>query len=150
MQLNNIRLENSYNVCVFPADSSTAKIWQFPYIPQLESRKSIGIQLKLSGTDPNTAKTNLGIGIVSGSYPCFLTLVDNRGNQFVQNIPVSELNPVQYATNTNTTTAIGYLRNTNGLFVFAPKYVAWNKCFLSFPTATGLSGYCVMFNIFYV
>lgn len=152
MNLNNIRLENSYHVAVYPNDSANNKTWQFPDIPTLRDRKVVAIQATLSTVDVNTNKSNVNLLNVAGtanSYS-FLTLVDTKGNSFVQNVPISELNTTTIQTNTNATTATGYLRNVNGLFVMAPRVVAWSKCFLYFPTATGTANLAALFNIYYI
>lgn len=150
MNLVNYRLENSYNVCVYPNDSAVNKVWQFPDIPLLRDRKTVALQLKLSSNDVSTNKSNLAGLVVGNTQPCFITLVDTNGNQFIQNLPVAELNTTLYQSSTSTTTAIGLLRNTNGIFSIYPKFVAWSKCFIQFPIATGLSNYCLIFNIYYI
>ena len=149
MNLVNYRLENSYSVAVIPNDSANNKVWQFPDIPTLRDRKTVGLQVKLSSVDIATNKSNLGSLVARGNYPCFLTLIDTTGRQFIQSVPVVETNPVNYAV-ASATYAMGYLRNINGIFAIAPRTVAWSKCFVYFPTATALSNYCLVFNIYYL
>lgn len=152
MNLNNIRLENSYHVAVYPNDSSVNKIWQFPDIPTLRDRKVVAIQAKLSLIDVNTNKANNNINLainVANSY-CFLTLIDTKGNSFVQNLPVAELITTVNQSNGTIASATGNLRNVTGLFVIKPTSIAWSKCFLSFPTATGTANLCSLFNVYYI
>lgn len=152
MNLNNIRLENSYHVAVYPNDSATNKVWQFPDIATLRGRKVVAVQAKLNSIDVNTSKVNVNVGVALAiaNYACFLTLINNDGNAFVQNIPVAQLISSVYQTNTNATAATGTLRNVNGLFVIKPTIIAWSKCFLTFPTAVGTSNLCSLFNVYYI
>lgn len=152
MNLNNIRLENSYHVAVYPNDSAINKIWQFPDIPTLRDRKAVAIQAKLSVIDVNSSKANVNVSLASqtANTYCFLTLIDTKGNAFVQNIPVVELITTVNQTNSTIATATGNLRNVNGLFVIKPTTIAWSKCFLSFPTATGTANLCSLFNVYYI
>lgn len=152
MNLNNIRLENSYHVAVYPNDSANNKVWQFPDIPTLRDKKCIAIQAKVSLSDVNTGKINNNINAVNAvaNTTCFVTLIDTRGNAFIQNLPLAELNTTSYATNATTTNAIGNLKNVNGLFVIKPTVIAWSKCFISFPTATGTANLCSLFNVYYI
>lgn len=152
MNLNNIRLENSYHVAVYPNDSAINKIWQFPDIPTLRDRKAVAIQAKLSVIDVNSSKANVNVSLASqtANTYCFLTLIDTKGNAFVQNIPVVELITTVNQTNSTIATATGNLRNANGLFVIKPTTIAWSKCFLSFPTATGTANLCSLFNVYYI
>jgi hypothetical protein len=152
MTFNNLRLENSYHVAVYPNDSAVNKIWQFPDIPTLRDRKVVAIQAKLSVIDVNTSKANNNINLAyqtANSY-CFLTLIDTKGNAFIQNLPLAELITTVNQAGTSATTATGNLRNTNGMFVIKPTTIAWSKCFLSFPTATGTANLCSLFNVFYI
>jgi len=151
MNLSNLRLENSYHVAVYPNDSAVNKTWQFPDIPTLRDRKVVGIQATLSTTDVNTTKANVNLYAVSGTANsfCFLTLIDTKGNAFVQNVPLCELVTTQIQTTASLTTATGYLRNINGLFAIEPRVVSWSKCYLYFPTATGTANLAALFNIYY-
>ena len=152
MTFNNLRLENSYHVAVYPNDSATNKIWQFPDIPTLRDRKVVAIQAKLSIIDVNSSKANNNLSLATqtaNSY-CFLTLIDTKGNAFIQNLPLAELITTVNQTGSSATTATGNLRNNNGLFVIKPTTIAWSKCFLSFPTATGTANLCSLFNVFYI
>lgn len=152
MNLNNIRLENSYHVAVYPNDSATNKIWQFPDIPTLRDRKVVAIQAKLSGIDVNTSKVNnnLYLALQQANSYCFLTVIDVKGNAFIQNLPVAELITTVNQQGTTGTTATGNLRNVNGMFVIKPTSIAWSKCFLTFPTATGTANLCSLFNVYYI
>lgn len=152
MNLNNIRLENSYHVAVYPNDSANNKVWQFPDIPTLRDKKCVAIQAKISPVDVNTSKFNNNVYVVNAvaNSNCFVTLIDTKGNAFIQNLPLAELNTTAFQQSTTTTTAIGYLKNINGLFVIKPTVIAWSKCFLSFPTATGTSNLCSLFNVYYI
>lgn len=152
MNLNNIRLENSYHVAVYPNDSATNLQWQFPDIPTLRDRKTIALQMKLCTVDVNTNKINHCLSVATKSSNCgFVTLIDNKGNAFIQNLPMLELNTTLYSENGGTTPGLsGDVRNANGLFVMAPKYIAWSKCFLYFPTATGINNLCALFNVYYI
>jgi hypothetical protein len=152
MNLNNIRLENSYHVAVYPNDSANNKVWQFPDIPTLRGRKAVAIQAKINSIDVNTSKVNanVGISLALANYACFLTLINNDGNAFVQNIPVAQLITTVTQSGGSASLATGTLRNVNGLFVIKPTIIAWSKCFLTFPTATGTANLCSLFNVYYI
>ena len=122
MNLNNIRLENSYHVAVYPNDSANNKVWQFPDIPTLRDKKCVAIQAKVSAVDVNTSKVNNNVNVVNAvaNSNCFVTLIDTKGNAFIQNLPLAELNTTEFQSAATTTTAICYLKNIKGLFVIKP------------------------------
>lgn len=152
MNLNNIRFENSIHVAVYPNDSANNKTWTFPDVPTLRNRKVVAVQAKISGIDVNTSKVNnnLAAALAVANSNCFVTLIDTKGNAFIQNMPIAEMITTVNQSNTSLTTATGTLRNANGMFVIAPREVAWSKCFLYFPTATGQANYCSLFNVYYI
>ena len=152
MNLNNIRFENSIHVTVSPNDSANNKTWTFPDIPTLRDRKVVAIQAKMNAIDVNSSKANNNINNAANvaNSTSFLTLIDTKGNAFVQNIPLSELITTYSQSTSTIATSIGYARNTNGIFVIAPRVVAWSKCFLFFPVATGTANLCSLFNVYYI
>ena len=64
----------------------------------------------------------------------FITLQDIHGNQFIQNMPVLELNPFNLNSNGGATVGISKY-NIDGILSFAPREIVWTKSFLSVPTA---------------
>lgn len=152
MNLNNIRLENSYHVAVSPNDSAINKIWQFPDIPTLRDRKVVAIQAKLSSTDVNSSKSNYNLSISrqSANSSCYLTLIDTKGNAFIQNLPLVELVTTYTQFAATLADTVGNMRNVTGLFVIKPTTIAFSKCFLSFPTASGTANLCSLFNVYYI
>jgi hypothetical protein len=143
MQLQSVNLGYCQNVEVYPSNSAANLVWQFPDLPYLRDKYILSIQMKLSSNGITTSKTNLGINIIDStysSYSPYLTLVDIDGNQFIQNMPLNETNPIKVST---------FSYNDNGLIIFSPKRIAWSKCFIKFATATGVSNACVAFSIYY-
>lgn len=143
MQLQQVNIGYCQNVEVYPNDSANNKIWQFPDIPYLRDKPLVAIQMKLSSNGISTGKTNLGADIINsanGSLSPTITLIDKNGNQFVQNMPLIDLNPIKVST---------FSYNDQGLIIFNPKFVAWSKCFIKFATATGTANACVAFSIYY-
>lgn len=145
MQLQPTDIGYCHYVEVYPNDPTTNKIWQFPDIPYLREKSLLSISVKMSTNGINTGKNNLGPSIASASnlvWSPTLTLVDKKGNQFIQNLPLLELIPT-----TNNTSFYG---NRQGFVIFKPTLVAWSKCFIKFQSLSGISATsCVSFNIFY-
>jgi len=148
MQLVKTDIVKSINVELIPVSSATALTWTFPDIPFLRGKQVLGISLSVSAVGVTSGRTNIGtlMALGTGAYSCFITLVDDKSNNFIQQMPVVEL---------SNTALIGLAGNnfvscnTNGILLIKPRVVVWNKCFVYFPTATGLASHCLMFNIIY-
>ncbi len=152
MILNKFGLGKSYTLEVQPLNSATQTTWQFPDIPFLREKYITGIALSTAGAGITSGKINLGYVIpISNLYSSFLTLVDNGGKQFIQNMPLDELICQSWQQNNNATSASNFLTsyNTNGLVSFKPINIVWTKCYIYFPVATALSNYCCQFNVYY-
>mgnify|MGYP003404430420 CR=1 FL=1 len=145
MQLIKNDFGKSYSIELLPNASATDLIWKFPDIPFLRDKFTTGINLSYGAFGVTSGKLNIAPQ-VSNLYPSFLTLVDNSGDLFIQNLPLAELSATQYIDTANTDY---YAQNSNGYFVIKPRIVVWNKCFVKFPTATALANVILQFNIFY-
>lgn len=134
--------------------SSTTQQFTFPDIPYLRDKKVYSVALNCSLYGVETGLANVGYVIASGSLvnrSAFLTLYDDRGEQFFQDIPLQELIP-------NTTFVSGTVPDRlvsqtigqkNGLTIFAPRIIQWTKCSIYFPVAMGIPNLCFQFDIFY-
>jgi hypothetical protein len=155
MILNNYGIQNSYNIEVIPSNSALSTTWMFPDVPYLRTKPVTGIMLSTSSVGVNTGLNNLGYVIMTESNPSttsgFITLVDDQGKQFIQNMPLKEListtgfvigNPVP-------TQNYSYAYNTDGIKYIQPRIIVWTKCFIYFPVATTLSNYCIQFTALY-
>tara|TARA_R110000868_G_scaffold411342_2_gene703244 strand:- start:1952 stop:2422 length:471 start_codon:yes stop_codon:yes gene_type:complete len=152
MILNKFGVGKTYTLEVQPLNSATQTTWQFPDIPFLREKYITGIALSTNTYGTTSGKANLGIQITSSAtYSGFLTLVDNGGKQFIQNMPLDELICQSYQVNNEAISSNNtiYSYNTNGLVTFKPINIVWTKCYIYFPVATALSNYCCQFNVYY-
>ena len=156
MILNKFGLGKSYTLEVIPLSPLTQTTWQFPDIPFLRQKYITGIALSTAAGGITSGKINLGYIVpISTSYSSFLTLVDNTGNQFIQNMPLDELVCQSWQQNNNATVTNNFIGsyNTNGLVSFKPINIVWTKCYIYFPVAVtaflGNSNYCCQFNVYY-
>ena len=152
MILNKFGVGKIYTLEVQPLNSATQTTWQFPDIPFLREKYITGIALSTNAAGITSGKPNLGYYLpIVNTYSSFLTLVNNTGNQFIQNMPLDELVCQSWQQNNNATSANNYIAsyNTNGLVSFKPINIVWTKCYIYFPAATALSNYCCQFTIFY-
>jgi len=152
MILNKLGVKKVYTLEVQPLNSATQTTWQFPDIPFLREKYITGISLSNNANGVTSGKDNLGHLIPENIiYAAFLTLVDNTGIQFIQNMPLDEL-CIQTTINvTGATTTTRYIRssNTNGLLIFKPVNIVWTKCFIYLPAATTVANLCCQFNVYY-
>lgn len=143
--------DHSLTTELVPINSATATNFPFPDIPILRDRLIVGISASVVPLTIYTGKLNLNSLVFTASYSAFLTLVDTNGNQFVQNMPTVELNPVGAITVTLAPALTNYARrSTNGMMFFRPRYVAWEKCYVYFPTPPGTANATLQFTIFYL
>jgi len=152
MILNKFGVGKTYTLEVIPLASATQTTWQFPDIPFLREKYITGISLSTNVGGITSGKVNLGFYIpLLTSYSSFLTLVDNTGKQFIQNMPLDELVTQSVQQNNNATSASNFIGsyNTNGTVSFKPVNIVWTKCYIYFPTAIGQANYCCQFNVFY-
>jgi hypothetical protein len=152
MILNKFGVGKAYTLEVQPLNSATQTTWQFPDIPFLREKYITGIALSTNAAGITSGKANLGFYIpASNTYSSFLTLVDNTGIQFIQNMPLDELVCQSLQQNNNAVSANNLISsyNTNGLVAFKPINIVWTKCYIYFPVATALSNYCCQFNVYY-
>jgi hypothetical protein len=152
MILNKFGVGKTYTLEVIPLASATQTTWQFPDIPFLREKYITGIALSTAAAGITSGKSNLGYWIpASTSYSSFLTLVNNQGTQFIQNMPLDELVCQSWQQNNNATSANNFITsyNTNGLVSFKPVNIVWTKCYIYFPAAIAQSNWCCQFNVYY-
>lgn len=73
----------------------------------------------------------------------YLTLVNDSGDEFVQNIPVAELTGVFH----------GFIRRVetyNAPFTIVPSKIIWPKSYISYAEPSGvITNYSVLFGVYY-
>jgi len=153
MILNKLGVKKTYTLEVQPLSSTTQTTWQFPDIPFLREKYITGISLSVNQYGTTSGKSNLGFVVsAQASVSGFLTLVNNTGNQFIQNMPLDELVILSYQRNDNAVSTANFIfgYNTNGLISFKPINIVWTKCYIYFPTAlASFPNYICQFNVFY-
>jgi len=139
MILNKFGLKKSYTVEVVPQNSAIQTTWQFPDIPFLRDKYITGISLSTNYYGINSSRVNLGYAIPLDTFSTFLTLVDNKGLQIIQNMPLDELPTTSFQQNNNATVTSNFLSSysTNGGVFFRPVNIVWTKCFIYMPVALG-------------
>ena len=155
MILNNYGIQNSYTIEVIPSNSALSTTWMFPDVPYLRTKPVTAIMLSTSSVGVNTGLNNLGNAIMIESNSLttsgFITLVDDQGKQFIQNMPLKELISTTELSISNvlSTNNYSYAYNTDGIKYIQPRIIVWTKCYIYFPVATTLSNYCIQFTALY-
>lgn len=146
MILINRNFKKTCLVEVVPTNSATNLTWTFPDNPFLRDKVCVGLMLSINPYTAVSGKTNISVLLSQGLYSCFLTLTDSDNVQFVQNLPVVELSQNIYIDTANNDY---YAINSNGAWMFAPRVLQWNKCFVYFPIATALANYSLQLQVIY-
>jgi hypothetical protein len=152
MILNNYGIKNSYTVEIQPAASDTAQTWMFPDIPFLRTKPITAIILSATAIGVNTGLTNYGYTMFTNTATsAFLTLQDDKGKQFIQNMPLRELLITQEVKVNAAFVADNYVygANTDGIKYIDPRIVVWTKSFVYLPVATGTANLCLQFTVLY-
>jgi len=152
MILNNYGIKNSYTVEIQPAASDTAQTWMFPDIPFLRTKPITAIILSATQRGVNTGLTNYGYTIwTNTATSAFLTLQDDKGKQFIQNMPLRELLITSQIGVSEAFVADNYVygANTDGIKYIDPRIVVWTKSFVYLPVATGTANLCLQFTVLY-
>jgi len=152
MILNKLGVKKTYTLEVQPLNSATQTTWQFPDIPFLREKYITGISLSNNANGVTSGKENFGHLVPENTtYSAFLTLVNNTGIQFIQNMPLDELCIQTTISVVASSSGSRYITssNTNGLLIFKPVNIVWTKCFIYLPSAIALSNLCCQFNIYY-
>jgi hypothetical protein len=135
MQLIQKDLLRTYTLEIIPTAIGQTN-FTFPDIPFLRNKISYGIDNSINSYMVTSGKTNLfSQSTFVGSYAGFITMVDSQNNQFIQNMPLLELQSLQYQLLDQTPTIVNFPYNTNGTMIFSERIVQWNKCTLYFPTS---------------
>ena len=139
MLINKNAISNTYTVEVTIPNGSTALQFFFPDIPYLRDKMITGIVASTSLYGVSTGLLNLCPA--AGGENMFITLATSNGDQFVQNIPVTELQ--------NNLGGSANIVNTNGIWGIAPRNIVWTKSFIFFPIGGFTTNTVAQFNIFY-
>lgn len=140
MQLIQRDISRTYTLEIVPTAIGQTT-FTFPDIPFLRDKISYGIETSIQFEMVTTGKQNR-FGQANFTYQSagFITLVDSNNNQFVQNMPIIELQNQYNFTPSTTSPAQGTIAvatpyNTNGLMVFTDRIVQWNKCSMFFSVS---------------
>jgi hypothetical protein len=137
MQLIQKDLLRTYTLEIIPTKIGQTN-FTFPDIPFLRNKISYGIDTSINSSMATTGKINLFSQpsfVINPTTPGFLTMVDSQNNQFIQNMPLMELQSLQYQYFDSTPTIVNFPYNTNGTMIFSERIVQWNKCTLYFPAS---------------
>jgi len=154
MFLNSVSVADCMTVDFAAVSSATTQQFTFPDIPYLRNKKVYSIALNCSLYGAESGLSNIGYLIASGSLTnrsAFLTLYDNTGEQFFQDIPLQELiaNSAFVSGSAPDRLVSQTISQKNGLTIFAPRIIQWTKCSIYFPVAMGIANLCFQFDIFY-
>ena len=138
MQLIQKDLLKTYTLEITPTAIGQTN-FTFPDIPFLRNKISYGIDTSINSYMITSGKVNLfSQSTFVGSTAGFITMVDSQNNQFIQNMPLIELQSLQYQflySDGTTTNIVNFPYNTNGTMIFSERIVQWNKCTMYFPTS---------------
>lgn len=154
MFLNNISISDSITVDFPILNPTTTQQYTFPDIPYLREKKVFAIALNTSAFGVDTGLNNIGLSMALGmmvNKSAFLTLYDNKGDQFIQDIPLQELiaNKTFYSATAPDRLVVESIGSKNGLMIFRPRIVQWTKCSIYFPVVPTTTNLCFQFDIFY-
>jgi hypothetical protein len=155
MFLNNTSISDSITVDFPILNPTTTQQYTFPDIPYLREKKVFAIALNTSVFGVDTGLNNIGLSLALGTgfanKSAFLTLYDNKGDQFIQDIPLQELiaNKTFYSAPGPDRLVAESIGSKNGLMIFRPRIIQWTKCSIYFPVAPTTMNLCFQFDIFY-
>jgi hypothetical protein len=139
MLINKNAVNNTYTVEVRIPTGTTSLQFFFPDVPYLRDKLITGLVASTSLYGVSTGLINLCPA--AGGENMFITLATSNGDQFVQNIPVTELQ--------NNLGGSANIVNTNGIWGIAPRNIVWTKSFIFFPIGGFTTNTVAQFNIFY-
>ena len=139
MLINKNAVSNTYTVEVRIPTGTTSLQFFFPDVPYLRDKLITGLVASTSLYGVSTGLINLCPA--AGGENMFITLATSNGDQFVQNIPVTELQ--------NNLGGSANIVNTNGIWGIAPRNIVWTKSFIFFPIGGFTTNTVAQFNIFY-
>lgn len=122
----------------------------FPDQPYLRDRKIVGMtavgQFQLDSSSGNILSNYQNLD----THPIFVTLVNAKNEQFIQNLPLAELYVVKQYINSSAEGVTPV--NMNGILLFQPTDIIWPKSYCLFPngisSTIGIS-YTAVFNVYY-
>ena len=101
----------------------------------------------------NSGLNNFGYNVYTsnGNNSSFLTLQDDKGKQFIQNMPLRELLITQeiFVSSATSSNNWFYGCNTDGIKYIDPRIIVWTKCFVYLPVATGTANLSLQFTVLY-
>lgn len=136
------QLQNSAQIEILvPRNTTTNQlVFPFPDQPFLRGKQITSIVMSVNSYSAQSGLLNVCAFLpanapltVISTNSIFITLQDITGNQFIQNMPLLELNPYNF--NDSAGAGLGVSKhNADGILAFAPKEVVWTKSYLSVPT----------------
>jgi len=137
--------------------NATATQFQMPDVPYLRGKKITAIVASSASNCLATGNLNLTALVQNQLNPLFtsvfLTFANNKGFQFIQNLPLVELccESIQTIQSVNATTSTNVLfaNNTNGAMEINPTIIDFTKSYVYVPNGIGSTSYSLQLTIFF-
>jgi hypothetical protein len=139
-------------VIEIPCTNATATQFQMPDVPYLRGKKITAIVGSSASNCLASGNLNL-TQIVQNQQNAnftsvFLTFSNNKGFQFIQNLPLIELCPESIQTVAGITHVL-FANNTNGMMEINPTIIDFTKSYVYIPAGIGASNYSLQLTIFF-
>ncbi len=132
-------------------------IFPFPDVPFLRNKKISAINLSVAAKGLTSGLNNIAtLSVlqisapgVNNSIPAFVTFQDYKGVQFIQNLPIIELNSTSISNVNTPASDFISVTNTNGTFEIIPREINFEKSYITFPFGIPVTDWCLMFDFIY-
>jgi hypothetical protein len=138
-------------VIEIPCTNATSTQFQMPDVPYLRGKKITAIVGSSAQKCLATGNLNLTALVQDqqGTFTSvFLTFSDNKGFQFIQNLPLVELCYTSITTVTGGNHLL-FANNTNGIMEINPTIIDFTKSFVYIPAGIGSANYSLQLTIFF-
>lgn len=143
-------------VIEIPCTNATSTQFQMPDVPYLRGKKITAIVGSSASNCLASGNLNLTALVQNQQNALFtsvfLTFSDNKGFQFIQNIPLIELCPesiTSITSHSNPSTNVLFANNTNGVMEINPTIIDFTKSFVYIPAGIGSANYSLQLTIFF-
>ncbi len=139
-------------VIEIPCTNATATQFQMPDVPYLRGKKITAIVG--SSASQCLASGNLNLTQIvqnqnlANFTSVFLTFANNKGFQFIQNLPLVELCPESIQTIGGANHVL-FANNTNGIMEINPTIIDFTKSFVYVPAGIGSALFSLQLTIFF-
>lgn len=132
--------------------NATSTQFQMPDVPYLRGKKITGIVASSASNCLATGNLNLTALVQNQSNPLFtsvfLTFANNKGFQFIQNLPLVELCCESLQTIGGITHVL-FANNTNGFMEINPTIIDFTKSYVYVPNGIGSASYSLQLTVFF-